>query len=123
MPAASKLMTEVQDSQDLIVIKKLLAENKIPPEHAVEFCCVPAKLEILKEKIRKKANGNCFFFTKEENKKIHLIAFLNLEIAKSPDGLTAMETIINTIKEKSFSQGSFNPKGVVFGSKSKKTKK
>lgn len=118
-------MDKVEESEDLKIIRKELLDNKIPAAHALEFYCLPSQTETLKEKIRKKTKGECLFFVKEENNKIHLIAIRNLKVIASSEGLKVMETVINSIKDKSFTQGSFDPNGIVFGSakKTSKTKK
>jgi hypothetical protein len=105
-------MPPAKISEDLATIRATLANEKLDPANAMEFYCQADKLEALKQDIRKKCEGQCFFFTKEEGQKIHVLALVNITIEKMTN--EAALKVINTIQDKTFKKSEFSPSVLKF---------
>lgn len=97
-------------SKELTEIKDLLVSEKIDPNHAFELICPESELETTKEEIRKKANGQCYFFVKSEKQMIHLIALVNIDIKS----LTEKSKVADLLQPTDLKKSSFDPKLISF---------
>jgi|SRR4051812_1178764 hypothetical protein len=103
------------ESQDLKDIRKLVEKDKIPPENIVEFYGPEDGIEALKERIREKTAGQCYFFTREEKNEIHLIALVNIkdvaQLFNKLKEINELHKMNYNISQKS----DFEPNGITFG--------
>jgi len=97
-------------SKELAEIKALLISEKIDPNHVFELTCPESELENTKTEIRKKANGQCYFFTKPEKQMIHLIALVNIDIKL----LTEKSKVADLLQPTELKKSSFDPKLISF---------
>lgn len=74
-------MSETTESPDLKEIRALLQKDNVPPEHAVEYFVPSQEVDALKQQIREATHGHCYFFSRSEDSRVHLIAIVNVENA------------------------------------------
>ncbi|MFN8578667.1 MAG: hypothetical protein U0354_17705 [Candidatus Sericytochromatia bacterium] len=97
-------------SKELELLRSVLKEENFNPEYAIEFYCLPSKVEENKNFIKKKFNNKCHFFTKENLNQVHVIALVNFSVEK----LEQSSKIKDLVQSTDLKLGSFDPKGISF---------
>ncbi len=70
-------------SKKLLEARKVLKQQNINPEHAMEFFLNESEVEEIKQCVRKETKNNCYFFwnpaeESEHKGKVHLVTFYNI---------------------------------------------
>jgi hypothetical protein len=106
-----------EPSKKLLEVRKVLKQQNIDPEHAMEFFLNESEVEEIKECVRKETKNNCYFFWNpaeegEHKGKTHLIAFYNVTgMAEIIESLKSGESKANVTSIKS---GSSAPISILF---------
>lgn len=113
-------MNEQNKNDTVALIKSFLQKNKIDTSCVKEFYCSENNLEKYKKKFKDSFKNECFFFSKKvDDKKLHVIALVNIKILVGNNREVELKDIIsdeviNEIETKSFKNSSIPVKTISF---------